>query len=164
MIGDSVEGSLHIDETGFPKQGNCSVGVQRQYCGRLGKVENCQVGVVLGYVRRDQRILIDGQLYLPEDWTKSNKLRNICKVPKNVRFRTKAQIGFDMILNARKNGVPFGWIGMDCFYGEQPWLRQKLDAEGLVFIADIPRDTRVWLSRQRRGSRERWKTRAASYS
>jgi len=155
LIGDSVEGSLHIDETGFPKQGNCSVGVQRQYCGRLGKVENCQVGVVLGYVRRDQRILIDGQLYLPEDWTKSNKLRNICKVPKNVRFRTKAQIGFDMILNARKNGVPFGWIGMDCFYGEQPWLRQKLDAEGLVFIADIPRDTRVWLSPPKTGIPER---------
>ena len=58
-------------------------------------------------------------------------------------------------LNARKNGVPFGWIGMDCFYGEQPWLRQKLDAEGLVFIADIPRDTRVWLSPPKTGIPER---------
>jgi SRSO17 transposase len=151
LIGDSDEGSIHIDETGFPKQGNHSVGVQRQYCGRLGKVENCQVGVVLGYAHRDQRILIDGQLYLPEEWARSRQLRNECKVPKDVLFRTKAHIGLDMILNARKNGVPFGWVGMDCFYGEQPWLRQKLDAEGLIFIADIPRDTRVWLSQPKTG-------------
>lgn len=155
MIGDSVEGSLHIDETGFPKQGISSVGVQRQYCGRLGKVDNCQVGVVLGYAHKNQRILIDGQLYLPEEWAKNKELRNKCKVPKDVRFRTKAQIGLDMILNARKNGVPFGWIGMDCFYGEQPWLREKLDSEGLIFIADIPRDTRVWLSRPKIGIPER---------
>jgi SRSO17 transposase len=155
LIGDSVEGSLHIDETGFPKQGNHSVGVQRQYCGRLGKVENCQVGVVLGYSNKNQRILIDGQLYLPEEWAKSNELRSECEVPKDVRFRTKAQIGLEMILNARKNGVPFGWIGMDCFYGEQPWLREKLDAEGLIFVADIPRDTRVWLSRPKTGIPER---------
>ena len=155
LIGDSDEGSIHIDETGFPKQGNHSVGVQRQYCGRLGKVENCQVGVVLGYAHRDQRILIDGQLYLPEEWARSRQLRNECKVPKDVLFRTKAQIGLDMILNARKNGVPFGWVGMDFFYGEQPWLRQKLDAEGLIFIADIPRDTRVWLSQPKTGIPER---------
>lgn len=155
LIGDSVEGSLHIDETGFPKQGTHSVGVQRQYCGRLGKVENCQVGVVLGYSHKNERILIDGQLYLPEEWSKSKELRNECEVPKEVRFRTKAQIGLDMILNARKNGVPFGWIGMDCFYGEQPWLREELDAEGLIFVADIPRDTRVWLSRPKTGIPER---------
>ena len=155
MIGDPVEGSLHIDETGFPKQGDCSVGVQKQYCGRLGKVENCQVGVVLGYAHKNQRILIDGQLYLPEEWAKSNELRNKCEVPKDVRFRTKAHIGLDMILNARQNGVPFGWIGMDCFYGEQPWLREKLDSEGLIFIADIPRDTRVWQSQPKTGTPER---------
>ncbi len=95
MIGDSFEGSHHIDETGFPKQGTHSVGVQRQYCGRLGKVENCQVGVVLGYSYKNQRILIDGQLYLPEEWSKSKELRNKCEVPKEVRFRTKAQIGID---------------------------------------------------------------------
>jgi len=155
LIGDPVEGSIHIDETGFPKQGNCSVGVQRQYCGRLGKVDNCQVAVVLGYSHGTHRILIDGQLYLPEDWAKSNKQRNKCKVPKDVRFKTKAQIGFEMILNAQKNGVPFAWIGMDCFYGEQPWLRNKLDEEGLIFIADIPRDTRVWLSQPKTGIPER---------
>ena len=155
LIGDSTEGSIHIDETGFPKQGNHSVGTQRQYCGRLGKVENCQVGVVLGYASKFNRILIDGQLYLPEKWAKDNKLRNECKVPKDIRFKTKAQIGFEMVLRARKNGVPFGWIGMDCFYGEQPQLRNMLDAEELIFIADIPQDTRVWLSKPMTGVPER---------
>jgi SRSO17 transposase len=121
----------------------------------LGKVENYQVGVALGYSHKNQRILIHGKLYLPEEWAKNRELRSECKVPKEVQFRTKAQIGLDMILNARKNGVPFGWIGMDCFYDEQPWLREKLDAEGLIFIADIPRDTRVWLSRPKTGIPER---------
>lgn len=155
LIGDPVEGSIHIDETGFPKQGNHSVGVQRQYCGRLGKVDNCQVGVFLGYVNGSRRTLIDGQLYLPKDWAHNNNLRAKCKVPKDVRFRTKAEIGLDMVLNARKNGVPFGWVGMDCFYGEQSHLRNKLDEEGLVYIADIPRDTRVWITMPQIGVPER---------
>ena len=159
LIGDRLEGSIHIDETAFPKQGSHSVGTQKQYCGRLGKVENCQVGVVLGYANCPNRILIDCRLYLPKKWAKDNKLRNECKVPKDIRFKTKAQIGFEMVLNARKNGVPFGWIGMDCFYGEQPELRNKLDAEGLLFIADIPQDTRVWLSLPKTGVPERLGTR-----
>lgn len=91
--------------------------MQRQYCGWLGKVENCQVGVVLRYFHKNQKILIDGQLYLLEEWEKSKELRDECEVPENVRFRAKAEIGLDMILNARKNGVPFGWIVLDCFYG-----------------------------------------------
>jgi SRSO17 transposase len=82
-------------------------------------------------------------------------LRNECKVPTDVRFKTKAQIGFEMVLRARENGVPFSWIGMDCFYGEQPQLRNMLDAEGFVFIADIPQDTRVWMSLPLTGIPER---------
>lgn len=72
-----------------------------------------------------------------------------------MRFRTKAEIGLDMVLNARKNGVPFGWVGMDCFYGEQSHLRKKLDEEGLVYIADIARDTRVWIKMPEIGIPER---------
>jgi len=123
LIGDPLEGALHIDETGFPKQGCYSVGVKRQYCGRLGKVENCQLRVVLGYSHENQRILIDGQLYQPKDWAESKELRTECEVPEEIQFKTKAQIGLDMILNAHKNGVPSGLVGMDYFYGEQPWLR-----------------------------------------
>lgn len=84
------------------------MGVHRQYCGRLGKVDNCQVGVFLGYVNGSRRTLIDGQLYLPKDWANNKKLRNECKVPTDVRFRTKAEIGLDMVLNVRRNNVPFG--------------------------------------------------------
>lgn len=68
LIGDRVNGSIHVDETGFPKHGDDSVGVKRQYCGRLGKVENCQVGVFLGYVKESYRTLIDEALYLPKEW------------------------------------------------------------------------------------------------
>jgi SRSO17 transposase len=155
LIGDPAEASIHIDESGFPKQGKHSVGVKRQYCGRLGKVENCQVGVFLGYVKGSYRTLIDGRLYLPRNWTNDKRLRHDTGVPEEVTFKTKAEIGFEMILNARQNGVPFGWVGMDCFYGEQTWLRNLLDSEGLIFVSDIPCDTKVWLSLPRTGIPER---------
>jgi SRSO17 transposase len=161
LIGDPVEGSIHIDESGFPKQGKHSVGVKRQYCGRLGKVENCQVGVFLGYAKGSYRTLIDGRLYLPMDWAKDRKMRYGAGVPEDVTFKSKARIGLEMVLNAKRNGVAFSWVGMDCFYGEQPWLRDAIDSEGLIFIADIPSDTRVWLRLprtavpERKGSRGR---------
>lgn len=155
LIGDPVEGSIHIDESGFPKHGKHSVGVKRQYCGRLGKVENCQVGVFLGYAKGSHRTLIDGQLYLPRDWARDKHRRSDAGIPEEITFKSKAEIGLEMILNARRNGVPFAWVGMDCFYGEQPWLRNRLDSEGLIFISDIPCDTRVWLRLPRTGIPER---------
>ncbi len=155
LIGDSIDGSIHIDESGFPKQGNNSVGVKRQYCGRLGKVENCQVGVFLGYSRGSYRTLIDGRLYLPKDWADDQVRRKKCGVPDEIIFKSKAEIALEMVLHARENGVIFSWIGMDSFYGEQTWLRNRLDAEGLVFIADIPSDTRVWLTLPKTGIPER---------
>ena len=145
LIGDKNNGSLHIDESGFKKSGNNSVGVKRQYCGRLGKVDNCQVGVFLGYANGKHRTLIDERLYLPEDWAYDPARRNKCGVPEDIIFKTKAELGLEMILDARDKGVPFAWIGMDCFYGEQPWLRDKIDNAGMIYIADIPCDTRVWL-------------------
>ena len=155
LISDPVVGSIHIDESGFPKQGKHSVGVKRQYCGRLGKVENCQAGVFLGYVKGSHRTLIDGLLYLPRNWASDKHRRLEAGIPDEVTFKSKAEIGLEMILNARQNGVPFGWIGMDCFYGEQPWLRNRLDSEGLIFISDIPCDTRVWLRLPRTGIPEK---------
>jgi SRSO17 transposase len=151
LMGDSVDGSIHIDESGFPKQGNNSVGVKRQYCGRLGKVENCQVGVFLGYSKGSYRTLIDGRLYLPKDWAEDLARRKKCGVPDGVIFKSKAEIALEMVLHARENDVIFKWVGMDSFYGEQTWLRNRLDAEGLIFIADIPSDTRVWLSLPKTG-------------
>ena len=91
LIGNPVHGSLHIDESGFPKSGKNSVGVSRQYCGRLGKVENCQVGVFLGYTLWNRRTLIDRRLYLPEDWANDPVRREQCGVPPEIAFKTKAE-------------------------------------------------------------------------
>ncbi len=151
IIGDEVNGAIHIDESGFPKSGRNSVGVKRQYCGRLGKVENCQVGVFLGYTNGYYRTLIDEAIYLPKEWAENQKRREKCGVPEDVVFKTKAELGLEMILHARANDVPFGWIGMDSFYGEQTWLRDEINNEGMVYMADVPSNTRVWLDLPKTG-------------
>jgi len=151
FIGDRVNGALHADECCFPKQGRGSVGVQSQYCGRLGKVANCQVGVFLGYNNGPYRTLIDERLYLPEEWIKDPVRRGKCGVPDDVVFKTKVELAWEMILHAKRNNVPFGWIGLDCFYGRDSWLRNQIDNGGMIYTADIPCDTLVWLERPRTG-------------
>jgi len=147
LIGDRENGSLQLDESGFLKQGNNSVGVQRQYCGRAGKIENCQVGVFLGYANGNKRTLIDKRLYIPEEWMNDPERRRKGGIPDNLSFKTKAELGLEMILDVKRRNLPFGWLGMDCFYGQQPWLLQELEKEEILFIADVPCDTRVWLSK-----------------
>ncbi len=144
-IGDAKHGSLHIDESGFPKQGKNSVGVARQYCGSLGKADNCQVGVFLGYAKDSHRILLDRHLYLPKEWIEDKERRRKCGVPDEVKFHTKAELGLEMICQARKSGIPYGWTGMDSHYGQQPWLLEKLESDNELYIADVPCDLRVWL-------------------
>lgn len=147
LIGDKENGSLQLDESGFPKQGENSAGVKRQYCGRLGKIENCQVGVFLGYVNDSKRILFDKRLYIPKDWMNDTERKKKCGIPDDLIFKTKAELGLEMILDAKKRNIPFGWVGMDSFYGEQPWLLNELDEEVIRYIADIPCDTRIWLNK-----------------
>jgi SRSO17 transposase len=154
-IGDAIDGAIHIDETSFPKQGDDSVGVKRQYCGRLGKVENCQVAVCLGYTKGSLRTLIDTELYLPEDWANDSSRREECGIPEDLKFKPKAEIALELIREARSNGVKFGWVGMDSFYGRQSDLLNTIDSDGIVYMADIPSDTRVWLNRPRVGIPER---------
>jgi len=149
LIGDKNNGSLHIDESGFKKDGKDSVGVKRQYLGRLGKIENCQMGVFLSYANGNRRTLIDERLFLPEDWANDPIRRKKCGVPDDVVFKTKAQLGLEMLLEAQKRGIPFAWVGMDCFYGEQPWLLDEIASKGMVYIADIPCDTQAWLEKPR---------------
>jgi SRSO17 transposase len=161
LIGNPVHGSVHLDESGFLKDGENSVGVKRQYCGRFGKVDNCQVGVFLGYAFWSYRTLIDKRLYLPEDWANDLVRREQCGVPEEIIFKTKAELGLEMLLKARDRGVPFAWVGMDCFYGQQPWFLDRLDHESFLYIADVPNDIRVWLERpkvevpKRKGKRGR---------
>jgi len=146
LIGDKENGSLQLDESGFPKHGENSAGVNRQYCGRLGKIENCQVGVFLGYVNDSNRILFDKRLYIPKDWMNDTERKKKCGIPDDLIFKTKAELGLEMILDAKRRNIPFGWVGMDSFYGEQPWLLNELDKKDIIYIADIPCDTRVWLN------------------
>jgi SRSO17 transposase len=102
------------------------------------------------------RSLIDEALYLPKSWAEDWKHREKCGVPGDVVFKTISQsFAFEMILRARDNDVPFGWIGMDSFYGEQPWLRNEIDSEGMIYITDIPVNTRVWLNKPEKGIPER---------
>jgi len=131
LIGDKKNGSIHIDETGFPKQGMKSVGTSPQYCGSLKDVTDCQVGVFLAYNNGKHRTLIDERLYLPEEWANDYPRSREAGIPDEITFKTKAELALEMILHARDNGVPFGWVGMDSFYGNQPWLIDRLDAEGL---------------------------------
>jgi SRSO17 transposase len=147
LIGNNEKGSIHLDESGFPKQGNDSAGAKRQYCGRLGKVENCQVGVFLSYANGNRRTLIDKRLYIPEDRINDPDHRKRCKIPDDLTFKTKAELGLEMLLAAKSRNIPFSWVGMDCHYGEQPWFLDELETEGFTYIADTPCDTRLWITR-----------------
>ena len=165
LLGDSHDGALILDESGIPKQGKMSVGVARQYCGRLGKVDNCQVGVYLAYANSHHTSLVDYRLYLPESWILDTERRTKCGVPKAVEFQTKAQLGLQMIQSFSAAGLPFGWVSMDCHYGEQPWLLKELTDGGICYMADVPCDTRIFANLPktevptRRGNRGRYPTR-----
>jgi len=145
-LGDPVEGALLLDESGIPKQGRMSVGVQRQYCGSLGKVGNCQVGVYLAYSNPTHSTLVDRRLYLPASWIEDEERRKKCGVPSEITFKTKAELGLEMILSFKEQGLPFGWVGMDAHYGEQPWLLKRLNEEQICYMADIPCTTRIFLT------------------
>ena len=152
---DRVSGALILDESGIPKQGTESVGVARQYCGALGKVDNCQVGVFLAYSTSTEAILFDRRLYLPAEWTNDPKRCEKAGIPMEARQLHKAELGLEMILKAKKRGIPFEFVGMDAHYGEQPWLLTQLEGNDVVYgstsvkcsinVADIPCNTRVYL-------------------
>ena len=108
-LGD-VHGVLVVDETGFLKKGNKSVGVQRQYSGTAGRIENCQIGVFLTYASAEGRTLLDRELYLPRVWVDDLERRREAGVPEKVAFRTKPQLARRMLERALESGVPFGWV------------------------------------------------------
>ena len=137
--------ALILDESGIAKQGDESVGVARQYCGALGKVDNCQVGVFLSYSTDIEATLIDRRLYLPSHWVKDSQRCEKAGIPKEEQvFHSKGKLGLEMILEAKERAIPFEFVGMDAHYGEQPWLLTQLEKEDLVYVADIPCNTRVY--------------------
>jgi SRSO17 transposase len=147
-LGDP-EGVLLFDETGFVKKGQESVGVARQYCGTLGKVENCQVGVFAGYASRHGYALVDKRLFLPEEWFSDAYAtrRTTCHVPQALTFQRKPQLAAAMLHALRQEGLlPFKYVVADCLYGNSPDFLDAVDAcVGVTTFVAIPGETRCWL-------------------
>lgn len=138
--------ALILDESGVAKQGKASVGVARQYCGASGKVDNCQIGMFLAYSSPEEATLIDRRLFLPREWTRDQRRCERAGIPISQRtYKTKAELGLEMILKARDRGIAFEFVGMDAHYGEQPWFLTRLDREGITFVGDVPETTPVYL-------------------
>jgi len=135
-LGD-VGAVLVVDETGFLKKGTTSVGVQRQYSGTAGKVDNCQLGVFLAYASPRGRAFIDRELYLPECWTDDPARCRAARVPEQVGFRTKPQLAQLMLARALDAGVPASWVTADEVYGGSPTLRQWLEGRGVSYVLAV---------------------------
>jgi SRSO17 transposase len=112
------DGVLVFDPSAFPKKGTESVGVQRQWCGRLGKLDNCQVGIYLGYVSRCDHALVDFRLFLPREWATDRQRRRQAGVPREVRFRTRHELALQM-LDQHGTALPHAWIAGDDVPGPQ---------------------------------------------
>jgi SRSO17 transposase len=128
---------LVVDETGFLKKGTTSVGVQRQYSGTAGKVDNCQLGVFLAYASAKGRAFIDRELYLPKAWTEDRVRCRAGRVPEQVGFRTKPQLARVMLQRALDAGVPASWVTADEVYGQDPALRGWLEVRGMAHVLAI---------------------------
>jgi SRSO17 transposase len=135
---------LTVDETGFPKKGKLSVGVKKQYSGTLGRTDNCQVGVFLGYYAAGGHALIDRRLFLPEEWADDGPRRKKAGVPEGVIFRTKPDLALEMVADAVAAGVPFKWVTGDSVYGVSPTFVQGVRALGRWYVLDSSSDARVW--------------------
>jgi SRSO17 transposase len=133
-----------IDDTGFPKQGKHSVGVERQYSGTLGKVGNCQVAVSLHHVGEQGSTVLDWRMYLPESWTKNGKRREEAGIPQEVVFRTKWQLSLDMIDQVRAWGLPNRIVVADAGYGDTTEFRDELETRQLPYVVGISSTTGVW--------------------
>jgi SRSO17 transposase len=133
---------LVFDPSAFPKQGTESVGVKRQWCGRLGKLDNCQVGVYLGYVSGREHALVDVRLYLPREWARARKRRQKAGVPAEVRFRTRHELALEM-LDERGPLLPHAWIAGDDEMGRCSWFREQLRRRGERYLLAVPANTSV---------------------
>ena len=145
-LGGSADSCLLLDESAFAKKGDKSVGVARQWSGRLGKVDNCQVGVFACLAQGASSTLIDTRLYLPSEWTNDLKRCLAAGVPRHeVVFKSKSELAVEMVLGARRNGVRFSWVGVDGGYGKEPAFLRRLEDHGEVFVAEVHKDQQIYL-------------------
>lgn len=147
-------GNLHavlvIDETGFPKKGRHSAGVARQYSGTLGKIDNCQVGVFLGYASQLGHTLLDRELYVPQEWTNDRDRCRKAGIPEARRFATKPQLAQQMLVRAFAAGVPARWVTGASVYGADRRLRMWLEAQPQAYVLAVSGQAYVWVDEQQR--------------
>ena len=136
---------LVMDETGFLKQGKMSVGVQRQYSGTAGKVENCQIGVFLNYAVNDKFCCIDRELYLPRQWTDDRERCRKAGVPDNCEFRTKPEMALEMIKHAYGNGIAFEWAAGDSVYGADKNIQKYLEEKHKKYMFAVSGKEYFWI-------------------
>ncbi|MFA7062500.1 MAG: IS701 family transposase, partial [Pedobacter sp.] len=144
LLGGADTG-LIIDETSNPKKGKKSVAVARQWCGNLGKVDNCQTAVFSSLVYGSSATLIDCRLYVPKEWADDHKRCNDAGIPSDLAFKSKSELALDSIHHLRSLGVSFSWIGVDGGYGKEPHFLSTLDDLGELFVADVHKDQRIYL-------------------
>jgi SRSO17 transposase len=136
---------LLIDESAHLKKGKKSVGVTRQYCGTIGKVDNCQVAVYGGLSTQNYYGLIDGALYLPSEWTKDAVRCKQAGIPQEFRtYKTKPELALDIVRRQKANGVKFDFVGADGLYGNAPHFLDSLDKMGLLFVVEVHSNERVY--------------------
>jgi len=133
-------GVLVVDETGFPKQGRHSVGVARQYCGTLGKIANCQIGVFLGYASPRGHVGLDRALFVPEAWFRDRARCQRAGIPAAVGHRTKPRLALEMLELALDAGVPAAWVVADEVYGSDGKFRRALEARGQAYVLAVRRN------------------------
>ena len=165
FLGDGQQAGFLIDESGFAKQGPMSVGVARQWLGRLGKVDNGQVAVFGVLSKNRFAIPVDTRLYLPKKWADDPKRCERAGIPVNERaFRTKEQLALEIVAHARQNGLRFGWVGADGGYGKGPGFCLALDRMGERFVVDLHSDFRVHLEDPRPSIPEKTSRRGRAFS
>jgi SRSO17 transposase len=140
----SPDAVLVLDETGFLKKGIHSAGVQRQYSGTAGRIENSQVGVFLCYASERGYVLLDRELYLPFDWVEDGSRCRAAGIPEEVQFTTKPMLGKRMLERAFQDGVPCGWVAGDEVYGRDSKLRRWLEERHQPFVLAVAADQRLW--------------------
>jgi SRSO17 transposase len=143
-----LRGVVIVDGSGFPKQGEHSVGVAWQYCGRLGKLANCQEGVFVVYNSPLGDTFLNGCLYLPEDWfDRDHQARwQDCGIPDETAFRTEPKLALDMVCDlVERDVLPFQWVTCDEHFGQNPGFLDGVAALGKWYFAEVPNNTRVWL-------------------
>jgi SRSO17 transposase len=135
-LGDP-NGVLVVDETGFLKKGRHSAGVARQYSGTVGNVDNCQIGVFLSYASLRGQVLLDRDLYLPQEWTDDRERCRQAGIPEDRRFATKPQLAQQMLARAFAAGVPAQWVTGDSVYGHDRRLRMWLEAQPHAYVLAV---------------------------